>query len=142
MIDLYPKRCNICGGMVVYVSNDKIYGRRYGSGYCYLCKSCGAHVGTHSSNRYQALGILADARMRKGKILCHDLFDKLWKGKRRASKKREGLYYWLSVQMNIDFDDCHFGYFTLKQLRQAYKILLAVQDKTMLHDKQGLIYFE
>lgn len=131
MIDLYPKRCNICGGMVVFVSNDKIYGRRYGSGYCYLCKSCGAHVGTHKSNRKQALGILADTRMRKGKILCHDLFDKLWKGKRRASKKREGLYYWLSVQMDIDFDDCHFGYFTLEQLRQAYNILLSVQDKTM-----------
>ena len=46
-ICLYPKTCNICGGEVIYTTNDKIYGKRYGSGYCYLCTNCGAYVGTH-----------------------------------------------------------------------------------------------
>ena len=47
MIDLYPKVCNLCGGPVEYVSNAMIYGRQYGSGFCYRCQSCGAYVGTH-----------------------------------------------------------------------------------------------
>ena len=48
-MNLQPTGCNICGGKVEYISNDKIYGRRYGSGYCYHCTKCGAYVGTHKS---------------------------------------------------------------------------------------------
>lgn len=44
MINTHPTRCNICGGPVTYGSNARIYGREYGSGYCYLCQSCGAYV--------------------------------------------------------------------------------------------------
>ena len=45
MIDKYPKTCNLCGGRVEYISNAKIYGRPYGSGYCYHCTACGATWG-------------------------------------------------------------------------------------------------
>ncbi len=141
MINLYPQKCNLCGGPVIYTNNAAVYGRKYGSGRCYLCQNCGARVGTHRRWPRQALGVLADARMRKGKVMCHGLFDKLWKGKRKASKKRADLYGWLAEQMEIDIEDCHFGYFDLSQLRQAYKILLAVQDKPMLYDERGQLYF-
>ena len=40
----HPTVCNICGGKVSYVSNARVYGSRYGSGWCYLCESCGAYV--------------------------------------------------------------------------------------------------
>lgn len=123
MINLYPTKCNICGGKVVYTTNDNVYGKQYGSGYCYLCTQCGAYVGTHDPRPKEALGILADEQMRKGKMMCHDIFDSFWKGKRNAHHKRNQLYKKLAEQMNISVEDCHFGYFDLEQLRQAYKIL-------------------
>lgn len=53
----HPTVCNICGGKVSYVSNARVYGSRYGSGWCYLCESCGAYVGTHGPRPREALGI-------------------------------------------------------------------------------------
>lgn len=50
MINTHPTRCNICGGPVTYGSNARIYGKEYGSGYCYLCERCGAYVGTHMAH--------------------------------------------------------------------------------------------
>lgn len=75
MINTQPEVCNLCGGKVIYTSNARVYhGREYGSGYCYLCLACGAYVGTHKPHPKEALGLLADERMRKGKIMCHALF--------------------------------------------------------------------
>ena len=71
MINTHPTRCNICGGPVTYGSNARIYGREYGSGYCYLCERCGAYVGTHKPRPREALGLLANEPMRTGKKMCH-----------------------------------------------------------------------
>ena len=60
MINFYPKKCNICNGDVIYISNSKIHGKEYGSGKCYYCTKCGAYVGTHKTNPRKALGILAN----------------------------------------------------------------------------------
>lgn len=142
MIDLHPKTCNLCGGEVIYTRNAVVYGREYGSGWCYLCQNCGAYVGTHKPRPREALGLLADADMRNGKMLCHSLFDPLWKGKPKAGKKRKDLYFWLSRKMNIPYAECHFGYFDIRKLRQAYKILLDVQGKEMKYDAHGRIFFD
>lgn len=142
MIDLHPTRCNICGGHVVFTSNAAIYGKEYGSGKCYLCQSCGAYTGTHRPRPKEALGLLADESMRKGKVLCHDLFDAMWKGKPKARKKRKDLYAWLADRMGIPVEECHFGYFDIHQLRQAYLILQTVRGKDMMYDNKGRIYFE
>ena len=72
---LYPTKCNLCGGDVVYISNARIYGREYGSGRCYYCTSCKAYVGTHKPRPREAFGILANAEMRNMKKKCHKLFD-------------------------------------------------------------------
>ena len=126
MVDLHPTVCNICGGKVIYIDNKEIYGKSYGSGKCYLCTSCGAHVGTHKPRPDEALGLLADERMRKGKKFCHDLFDQLWlnapKGKKRI-QARTNAYAWLAKQMDVPVEECHLGYFDLNQLRKAYVIL-------------------
>ena len=123
MINTHPKVCNLCGGAVQYTSNAVIYGREYGSGRCYLCTSCGAFVGTHKPWPREAL------------------FDSFWRGKRKAQKKREDLYFWLSEQMGISREDCHFGYFDLEQLRQAYRILQTIQRQEMRYDSYGNLYF-
>lgn len=123
MIDLYPKVCNLCGGPVEYVSNAMIYGRQYGSGFCYRCQSCGAYVGTHKPQPRKALGILANAEMRDWKQKCHSLFDPFWQGHKDRQMRRKNLYIRLAGKMGIDVQDCHFGYFNMDQLERAYKIL-------------------
>lgn len=142
MINTHPTRCNICGGRVTYGSNARVYGKEYGSGYCYLCERCGAYVGTHKPRPREALGLLADEPMRTGKKMCHALFDPLWQGKPKARKKRNDLYRWLAHEMEIPVEDCHFGYFDIDQLRRAYVILRGVQDKQVQYDNCGRIHFE
>lgn len=141
MFDPRPTTCNLCGGSVIFTSNARIYGIEYGSGKCYLCQNCGAYTGTHKPRPTEALGLLSNASMRKGKMACHDIFDKFWRGKPKAQKKRKDLYLWLSEQMNIPLDECHFGYFDIHQLRKAYKILVKVSCAEMRYDNNGRIYF-
>ena len=134
-----PTICNLCRGKVIYTSNAAVYGREYGSGKCYLCLSCRAYVGTHKPRPREALGILADANMRKGKRMCHDIFDSKWKGKPKAKKKRRDMYWWLSRQLGIHIDDCHFGHFDICMLRRAYRILLQIKDAELEYDQKGRI---
>lgn len=89
MIELKPTKCNLCGGDVIYASNAVVYGREYGSGYCYYCTSCGAFVGTNKPYPDIALGILADEKMRQAKIRCHDVFDIHWRNKAGNEKHIE-----------------------------------------------------
>lgn len=125
-IDLYPKKCNICGGKVIYTTNARIYGKEYGSGKMYYCTKCHAHVGTHKPRPKEALGLLADAEMRKLKEECHELFDKKWKDK-STSKQRHNARYWayvdLANKMGISVEECHFGWFDKEELLKALSIL-------------------
>ena len=41
--------------------------------------------------------------------------------------------------MDVSIDNCHFGYFDLNQLRQAYKILLEIKDQELIYDNNGNI---
>lgn len=118
-MDKCPKICNLCGGKIIYTTNDKIYGTKYGSGYAYLCTECGAYVGTHKPRPKEALGILANRDMRYMKMKCHDIFDSLWK----TPKQRKALYKRLSKELHIPVSECHFGYFDLDTLYRAYRIL-------------------
>ena len=123
MIPFRPTVCNCCGGKVVYIENRQIYGRRYGSGYCYFCTCCGAYVGTHAYAPQIAMGILADRDMRELKMFCHNIFDKMWKDQRSRTRA----YRCLSKAMNITFNECHFGYFDRSKLVKAQKILIAMR---------------
>ena len=142
MMNLYPTKCNLCGGKVIYTTNAKVYhGKTYGSGYCYLCTGCDAYVGTHEPRPKEALGLLANEQMRKAKMACHDIFDSKWKGKTRARKKRNEMYAWLADKLGIDISDCHFGYFDLEMLKKAYFILLEIEHKQIGYDKHGKMIF-
>ena len=124
MVDTRPAVCNLCGGKVILCSNARVYhGREYGSGLCYYCLGCGAYVGTHKPRPQEAMGLLADESMRRGKKMCHALFDPLWQGKEPARRARVEAYRWLAAEMGIALEDCHFGHFNIHQLRQAYRIL-------------------
>lgn len=120
-MDKKPTICNLCGGNVIYTSNEVIYGKKYGSGYCYLCTQCGASVGTHKPRPDEALGLLANREMKDMKMKCHDVFDKLWANR----EQRKFLYEKLASTLGIDIKECHFGYFDLDMLNKAYKVLKA-----------------
>ncbi len=115
----HPTVCNICGGKVSYVSNARVYGSRYGSGWCYLCESCGAYVGTHGPRPREAMGILADKRMRRLKMECHELFDRTWE----TNAERRERYARLANRLGIPVAECHFGYFDAPMLERALAIL-------------------
>ena len=121
---LRPTKCNICGGEVEYIPNKFIYGKPYGSGFCYHCCQCGAYVGTHKIRPQEAFGILANEEMRKMKMKCHDLFDKLW----NTPEQRQKCYKWLADKLNIPVSECHFGYFDLDMLHKAYDILSNINN--------------
>jgi len=141
MVNLHPEKCNLCGGKVVYTSNAKVYGKEYGSGKCYLCTKCGAYVGTHVPEPKDALGLLADSKMRNMKKRCHALFDFHWSNQKQRRTCRTAMYRWLAKKMNIDVEDCHFGHFTLEQLEEAYMYLIRVKELELKLDKHGNAVF-
>lgn len=123
-----PKTCNICGGKVILTSNAEIYGKEYGNGKCYLCTNCRAYVGTHKHESDRALGTLADNETRQLRQKCHDLFDELWLNSPNRKAARTYYYEWLSNKMNIEKEDCHFGYFDKEQCKKAISFLESEEE--------------
>lgn len=71
--------CPYCHNQAIWVSNEKIYGRRYGKSYMvWLCKDCDAYVGCHN-NTHRPLGTMANAELRKARNKAHAAIDPLWK---------------------------------------------------------------
>lgn len=128
-VPLKPTVCNLCGEHVILTSNKIVYGKTYGNGKCYYCTNCHASVGTHAMWPDVALGLLSNEAMKKGRKYCHDLFDPLWMGKKHKGKRRTAMYKWLTSQMDLPENMSGFGFFTLEQLREAYKILKKLEGK-------------
>lgn len=94
-----PEACNCCGGRVDLVSNAEFYGgREYGWPLAYLCRSCGARVGTHPDTDIP-LGSLADAKTIRARRAAHAAFDTLWKGK--TQQHRNAAYAALAKAMGL-----------------------------------------
>ena len=125
-IDVYPipTHCIYCGCPVIFTSNAKIYGKKYGNGKCYKCTNCDARVGVHTGTNIP-LGRLANRKLRTLKTKCHDLFDKLWETK----EDRYEAYLWLALKLDIPEKNCHFGWFDEGMLNKAIKILEERKNK-------------
>lgn len=123
----FPRVCNHCGSRVVLCTNDVVYGRTYGYPWIYYCPTCGAYVGCHRGTK-RALGLLATETERRKRHRLHELFDRLWKGKRHAQRKRDNAYAELSKRLGRE---AHFGWMTEEELNVAYTIV-----KEMLNECQ------
>lgn len=131
-INLQPTTCNLCSGEVIYTSNSRIYGSEIGSGKCYLCLECGAYVGTHIPRPKEALGILADERMRGLKMECHKIFDKQFlcaHNVYQMRKLRKRAYKKMAEILDIPVSECHFGYFEMDMLQKSYKFLKMMEPE-------------
>lgn len=115
-----PTICPYCDSEVVLTSNSELYGKEYGNGKCYLCRSCKASVGVHNNSDNEPLGILATSEMKVLKKCCHELFDPIWKSHKCSRTK---LYNELAELMGIHPDDCHFGHFDTPKLLKAIIIM-------------------
>lgn len=117
--DPRPTVCPWCKGAVVYGDMQTFGIDPFQSGKCYICTNCGSFVGTHRKKPLEALGMLADRETRVLRKLCHEEFDKHW----MSTPAKNRLYYKLSQDMGIKYDDCHFGYMNKEQLQQALDIM-------------------
>jgi zinc-finger-containing domain len=115
-----PKVCPYCDHEVILTSNKELYGKEFGNGKCYLCRTCKASVGVHTGKGNRPLGILATQEMKALKILCHELFDPIW---RSGNRSRNHLYQILATLLDIDPKDCHFGHFETPRLQEAIQIM-------------------
>lgn len=98
-------KCLYCNQEAKWVSNKIIYGKRYGKSYmCYYCENCDAYVGCHKNTR-KPLGVMANKKLRKLRIECHDLFDELWKSKKMTRKKAYGFLFKNTGIKHIGFSD-------------------------------------
>ena len=113
------RRCNLCGGSVEYIQNSVVYGKPYGSGWCYRCTECKAFVGTHINNPKKPLGILADDEMRELRQKCHELFDRRWTNPRERTKA----YSELADKLGYGDGKCHFAWMSKNELKIALMIL-------------------
>lgn len=115
-------QCQYCGYISTLVKGDKIYPHlpKLHSKNYYLCSPCDAYVGCHP-NTTDPMGCLANAELRKNKLLAHNCFDKLWKS---GKMTRSSAYKFLAGEMGIEAKDCHIGMFTVHQCKRVMAICI------------------
>lgn len=109
--------CPYCGNKAEWVSNDVIYGKRFGKSYmCYYCKPCDAYVGCHK-NSHKALGTMANRELRKLRMEAHKAFDVLWKS---GLMTRKEAYALLSTEFSGR--EMHIGESDEKTCKKIIKV--------------------
>ena len=103
-----PTNCHVCNSTgVQFISNEFMFKTAKGKWpYVWVCKDCGAMVGTHENTRIP-LGCMADAETRKARSRAHKVFDKIWYRLNLVS--RTHAYMSLSRAMGSNFQDTHIG---------------------------------
>lgn len=111
--------CSYCNEVPEILPSIKFYGRDYGT-YVYLCRPCGAYVGTHKGTT-TPLGTLANAELRELRKIAHAEFDPLWKNRVMSRSKA---YKELSIFMRVPKKEAHIGMFTKEQCQKLIKHLV------------------
>lgn len=108
------KQAKLHTGEKLYPHRPDLYHLRF-----WMCEPCGAYVGTHKNNSNTPLGRLANAELRRLKVLAHEAFDPLWK---KGNMSRTSAYIWLSMKLKIDKEECHIGMFDEKICKKVIEI--------------------
>lgn len=119
-----PTECNYCRHTVILINNSKIYnGREYGDWpFAYRCTGCHAYVGLHPSTDLP-LGTLANSELRSMRNRSKKaFFDAM---RHYGVSDRTVAYKWLARLMDIEYHECHFGWFSVAQCRHAETVILA-----------------
>ena len=110
-------KCPYCGKQAKWVSNELIYGKRYGTSYMiWLCKPCDAYVGCHCNTK-SPLGTLANAELRKWRTKAHKVIDPLWHG---GGLSRKEVYQMLHDKFGREI---HIGTSDIETCNQIIKLM-------------------
>ena len=118
--------CPYCDCPTVLIDSAEIYnGRSYG--WAWTCRQCFAYVGCHKGST-NALGRVADQRLRTIKRETHAVFDPLWLHLMKISdynkvEARTAMYMWLSLYTRIPLEECHIGMFDEEQCLETMHII-------------------
>jgi len=114
--------CPYCGQPAQLTDSAEVYGgRSYGN--IWLCRPCGARVGTHKRDGKTPLGTLADAPLRALRMRVHGDFDPLWKQDPEPRGARLRWYRRLAEAMGIELKDCHMAMFDEELCRRALEAI-------------------
>jgi zinc-finger-containing domain len=120
--------CHYCGNPAELVDSEAVYPSGADYGPLWLCRPCGAYVGTHKNSKdHKPLGRLANAELRGMRKAAHRAFDPLWRSKMERDKMtknaaRAAAYRWLADQLELDKRACHIGDFDLDQCRKVVEV--------------------
>lgn len=120
-----PIECPICGSNVEIVSNDVIYGRKYGEWpWAYRCSevACDSYVGMHPFTAIP-LGTLANKATRAARKKAKAVFAVMWESKRMTRKEA---YAWLAKRLEIEnVNHCHIGWFDAVMCERVFDICMS-----------------
>ena len=127
-VKLPPETCDVCNSANVRLLKSRVtYSEQHADWpYRYHCRDCGASVGCHA-HTLSPLGVMASRRTRKLRVKAHKAFDPIWQTELLT---RTEAYEWLAAQHGVEFDDCHIGMMTDRQLEQT--IMLAQSYRSIL----------
>lgn len=108
--------CGYCGLPAILVTGADIYRARpdLKRKKIWVCIPCDARVGCHPGTE-DPLGYLANAELRRARMLAHAAFDETWDHHiLRRRQSRTDAYAWLSRELGVPLDLCHIGGFDLE----------------------------
>lgn len=92
--------------------------------YFWICRPCDAFVGCHKNGDGQkALGIAANAELRKLRCRIHAIIDHVWRGGRSTRSKVYCDLTMMCHHLNILEGQFHTSWLTVTQAKQVIKAL-------------------
>lgn len=113
-------KCPYCNKEALWVSNEMVYGKRYGKSYmCYYCPKDGAYVGCHENSK-RPLGTMANRELRQWRMKAHARIDPYWRSKHPLMSRKE-LYQKL---YKIFGKEIHVGESDIEMCKQIINVQL------------------
>ena len=120
-----------CGQPARYTSGTELYPKRkdLADKNFYICDTCKSSVGCHAAGTWhgdtvhegdEPMGVMADAELRRHRIMMHGLFDPLWHNKFMT---RKDAYVALAAELGIPVSKCHISWFTKEQVPQVMRAI-------------------
>lgn len=98
------RSAELVGGAKIYPHRPELFGF-----WMWHCPTDNAWVTCHKGGDGMVpMGRLANAALRRGKMMAHKAFDSLW---RDGGMFRNDAYTWLARELKLHQDDCHIGMF-------------------------------
>ena len=129
--NLRPERCYLCGGKVTLIPNKRIYKKPYGSGKMYFCSKCSAYANTRKDRPLDAVGLLANGKLRRKKQECYALLENHWKyleTKEEQRAARAKIFYLMSKKLHIYPTQYEISWLNLEQIEEAIEYLKEKDD--------------